>query len=51
MNSSGWMNHVLALVDSTTSRADAAESRLIAELIQWLADKFPTQANREFLEA
>jgi hypothetical protein len=26
-------------------------SRLIIELIQWLADKFPTQANREFLEA
>jgi hypothetical protein len=44
-------DHVLALVDSTTSRADAAESRLIAELIQWLADKFPTKANREFLEA
>ena len=26
-------------------------SRLIVELIQWLAVKFPTQRNREFLEA
>src|SRR6516165_7439097 len=26
-------------------------SRLIAELIQWLPDKFPTQRNREFLQA